>query len=299
MSRLYEALRKSEEENEQRDRVAAVAAPEPSSPPVAEPVPQPINLEAAQSVRIRPGPETRLVALTDERSLGAEEFRVLATRLMNLCAKRELKSVQLMSSVTGEGKTLVSVNLATTLARRYRRRVLLVEGDMRRPGLQRLFGSAGLKGIAQWWVEKDGSLPSYLCRLPDLSLWFLPSGGPCEQPTDILQSARLGEAFRQLVEPFDWVVVDSTPTLQIADANLWARLVDGSLMVVREGLTPVNGLKKGLAGMDNPKLIGVVLNQASEFSRRSYYENHRMKPEPGANGQPQRLKEEPKVRSGS
>ena len=69
---------------------------------------------------------------------------------------------------------------------------------------------------------------------------------------------------------FDWIIVDSTPMLPTVDANLWSRLVDGTILVVREGVALVNALKKGLQALDNPKLVGIVLNEASEFNRSNY-----------------------------
>jgi Mrp family chromosome partitioning ATPase len=103
-----------------------------------------------------------------------------------------------------------------------------------------------------------------------MPLWFLSAGGSHEQPSHILQSTRFAEAFNRLVGLFDWIVVDSTPMLPVADANLWSRLVDGTLLVVREGVGSVKALEKGLASLDNLKLVGTVLNEASESNRTGY-----------------------------
>ena len=78
------------------------------------------------------------------------------------------------------------------------------------------------------------------------------------------------KAFAQLVRQFEWVVVDSTPMLPIVDVNLWSRLVNGTLLVVRDGVTPVKALKKGLQALDHPKLIGVVINDASGPDQMNY-----------------------------
>ncbi len=107
-----------------------------------------------------------------------------------------------------------------------------------------------------------------------MQLWFLSAGPPCDQPSQILQSARFAQAFVRLVGGFDWVVVDSTPMSPIVDANLWSRLVDGTLLVVREGVTPIKALKMGVRGLDNPKWLGVVLNEASDFDRVNYTDQY-------------------------
>jgi Mrp family chromosome partitioning ATPase len=103
-----------------------------------------------------------------------------------------------------------------------------------------------------------------------MPLWFLPAGEACDQPSDLLRSARFVKAFGQLANQFEWTVVDSAPMLPTVDVNLWSRLLDGTLLVVREGTTPVNVLKKGLKALDHPKLIGIVVNDATGFDQVNY-----------------------------
>ena len=276
MSRLYEALRKSETEQKQKGVIDSAVSR--STEEIREIVSDPFELENTPSVQARISPESHLVAWTDPQGLAAEKFRVLMTRLVNLRSQRELKSLQVTSAGTGEGKSLVSANLAVTLARHSESRVLLVEGDLHQPALSRLFGFGELRGMSHWVSSTRVSINSYLYRMNELPLWFLPAGGPCAEPAEILQSGRLTEQFPKFAGWFDWVIVDSTPLLPMADANIWNRLADGTLLVVREGITAVKELKRGLASLDNPKLVGVVLNDASEFDRVNYYDNYYAKP---------------------
>lgn len=277
MSRLYEALRKSEMENQQKGGVALTEAPKLAAtlenPAEAISV-APVELTTAKNVQTRATPNGHLVAMTEPHGLPAEKFRVLTTRLGNLRSQRELKSVQVTSGVVDEGKTLISANLAVTLARHSQNRVLLVEGDLHNPALHALLGLSHLKGVRQWWDDPKSSISDFLYQINDLPLWYLPAGGRFDEPAEVLQSGRFAEAFAQMCGLFDWVVVDSTPLLPMADANIWNRLVDGALLVVREGVTPVNALKKGLESLDDPKLVGVVLNGASEFDRVNYYDQY-------------------------
>jgi capsular exopolysaccharide synthesis family protein len=192
------------------------------------------------------------------------------TRLENLREKRELKCLQITSGVINEGKTLVAGNLAVTLATHSGSRVLLVEGDLHRPTLASKLGLAQLPGLSHWWAGTEDSFARYVYRLDEMPLWFLSAGLACDQPSQILQSARLAGEFGKLRGQFDWIVVDSTPMSPTVDANLWSRLVDGMLLVVREGVTPIKALKSGLASLDNPKLVGIVLNEASEFDQAEY-----------------------------
>lgn len=282
MSRLYEALRKSELENRQPGVVTTELAG-----PAAELVPagiEAVELEGAQTVHPRVSSESHVVALTDPQGLPAEKFRVLVTRLRNLRGQQEMKSLQVTSSSVDEGKTLVAVNLAVTLARHSQNRVLLIEGDLHNPSLHSLLGLSHLKGICHWWREPASALSDFIYHLEGLPLWYLPAGERFDEPTEILQSSRLAENLAQLSGLFDWIVVDSTPLTPMADANIWNRLVDGMLLVVREDVTPVKALKKGLGTVDGPKLVGVVLNGASEFDRVNYYDKRYGAPISSKNG---------------
>lgn len=282
MSRLYEALRKSETENEKRGLTPILS--NRAAETLLDLGSGPLELERAQIQRTRVSPDSHLVALTDPQSLAAEKFRVLVTRLGNLRAQRELKSVQVTSGVPEEGKTIIAANLAVTLARHTQSRVLLVEGDLHKPSLLALLGINQMNGIRQWWSDANAPLSNYIKRIDDLPLWLLAAGGRSDQPAEILQSGRIAEQFAQVSGWFDWIVVDSTPLLPMADANIWSRLVDGNLLVVREGVAPVKTLKKGLESLDNAKLVGLVLNTASEFDRVNYYDQHYAATKPSSNG---------------
>lgn len=279
MSRIHDALRKSEMENRQ----SAVTVPETTvATPELHRSPKVLSSGMAQllepngnrAVSIDVSAAARLVALTDPMSLGAEKFRALATRLDNLRRDRELKSVQVTSGATNDGKTLTAGNLAITLAQRTSSKVLLIEGDLHKPAVAALLGLDQSLGLSQWWSEPDADIAPFIRQWKGMSLWLLTAGKSYDQPSEVLRSARFAKAFLELARWFDWIIVDSTPLQPMVDANLWSRLVDGTLLVVREGVTPVQSLKRGLESLDNPKLIGVVLNEASEFDRVTHYDRY-------------------------
>ena len=288
MSRIRDALRKSEMENRQAEATASevtVTTPELPRPPrmLGSGMAQLLELNGNRAVSIEVSAAARLVALTDPMGLGAEKFRALATRLDNLRRDRELKSLQVTSGATNDGKTLTSGNLAITLAQRTSSKVLLVEGDLHQPAVAALLGLDQSLGLSQWWSEPDADIARFIRQWKGMSLWLLSAGKAYDQPSEILRSARFAKAFLELARWFDWIIVDSTPLQPMVDANLWSRLVDGTLLVVRESVTPVQSLKRGLASLDNPKLIGVVLNEASEFDRVTHYDRYRSSEEKGPN----------------
>jgi capsular exopolysaccharide synthesis family protein len=249
-------------------------------------VPTEVPTEEHPSPNLEFSPATPLIALTNSQSLAAEKFRALATRLSHLRHQREMRSLQVTSSSVGEGKTLIAGNLAATIAVQSGSKVLLVDGDLHRSALAVLFGVGESRGLSHWWSRQDADLAEYLYKMRDLPLWFLGAGRVSDEPSQILQSARFVEAFSRLAEGFDWVVVDSAPMSPTVSTNLWARLLDGTLLVVREGITSVKDLKNGLEALDSPKLVGMVLNEASELGRTSYsiYPDEQKGRRPARNG---------------
>jgi len=224
----------------------------------------------SSTIVVSASPESRLVAFTDPNSLGAEKFRALATRFDHLRNQRQFRSFQVTSGAINEGKSLVAANIAITLAQYSGSKTLLVEGDLHRPTLENSLGLSGTRGLIHWWSDGAADLGKYVHRVNGMPLWFLPAGGPCDQPSDLLRSARFVKAFGQLAGQFEWTVVDSAPMLPTVDVNLWSRLLDGTLLVVREGKTLVKVLKNGLKALDHPKLVGVVVNDATGFDQVNY-----------------------------
>jgi capsular exopolysaccharide synthesis family protein len=266
MSQMYEALRQMEKEQEQKlGRTASPRPPELLHETIAK---KPEFTGSSTQLTIRPAPG--VIALTEPKSSGAEKFRSLAARIDFIRRQNKMRSFQVTSSMNGEGKTFVATNVAITLSKYSSARVLLVEGDLHRPTIADLLGQRDLKGITQWWSGRDQDLDRLLYRLDEMPLWLLGAGAVAEQPSEILQSTRFVEAFKRLADCFDWIVVDSTPMLPIIDATLWSRLLDGTLLVIREGVASVQALKRGIESFDSLKLIGTVMNGTSKSDLAAY-----------------------------
>src|SRR5450432_547727 len=215
---------------------------------------------------------SRLVYFSEPDSLAAEKFRFLGVRLRQMQQTRPLKKVLVTSTIPEEGKSLVSANLAGVLARR-KQRVLLIEGDMRRPTLAQQFGLGRLAGLAEW-LQSGQQTPSNIYRLGGPGLWLMPAGDPPANPLELMQSGRLSQLMSQLSTMFDWIVVDSPPLLPLADTTVWARLTDGVLLVTREGKTEKKQLQRGLDAVKNLSLLGVVLNGCARSDHENYYQRY-------------------------
>jgi receptor protein-tyrosine kinase len=213
-------------------------------------------------------PEHRLVILAAQRSLGAEKIRILCARLRQLQDQRLLKTLLITSTVKDEGKTVLSTNVAMSLAKT-RQRVLLIDGDCHAGKAARLLGTNGSHGLTDWWRSED-AIEKYLLRVNGFPLWFLPAGGFVEQPLEMLQSGRLSDQVNKMSSWFDWIIIDSPPSAPLADAAVWANMADGILLVSREGKTPKRLLRKVLGTLDNKKLLGIVLNDCADPDQRHY-----------------------------
>ena len=233
---------------------------------------RPAALRSCSTVVPNLTPESRAVAIANPASEAAEKFRLLAVRLRNLKQRRDLKRLLITSAVPDEGKSVIAVNLAATLARYKQLRVLLVEGDIRRPRIRTNLGLPAMKGLSEW-LRSDipASEIIYQVNPPGLKFWLLPAGEPLSEPGELMQSGRLAALMDKLSESFDWIVIDSTPILPVADTSIWARLSQGILMVVREGKTEKRQLQKALEALEGSSLLGVVLNSSTNTEHKSYY----------------------------
>jgi capsular exopolysaccharide synthesis family protein len=277
MSHIFEALQKSEAERSPNGQASVMPAELlraaerdalPSTPQETEP-----DLEHFPSVKITPLPNGKLLSLTDTESLAAEKFRFFGVRLRQLQQLRAFKKVLITSTIPEEGKSMICANLAVILARKKRQRVLLLEGDLRRPVLPVRFGLGKVEGLSEWLQGESQSVPN-IYRLEGLNLWLLPAGRAPENPLEMMQSSRLAGLMDQLGNWFDWILIDSPPILPLADTSVWMRMADGIILVAREGVTEKRELKRGLELLEPSKLLGVVLNSSTETDHSNYYQRY-------------------------
>jgi capsular exopolysaccharide synthesis family protein len=223
-----------------------------------------------QSLHVSLTPQSRLVSLIDSGSPAAEAFRLLGVRLRHLKRDRSLKKVLITSTIPQEGKSMVAANLACTLALRTHQRILLLEGDLRRPSLSQRFGLGKNAGLCEY-LQGERSLIMSIYHLDSPNLWILPAGSAPSNALELLQSGRLSVLMNQLAEWFDWVIIDSPPVLPLADTSVWMRLADGILLVTRQGTTEKRKLRRGLEALEPKKLIGALVNGSENAADSDYY----------------------------
>jgi capsular exopolysaccharide synthesis family protein len=232
----------------------------------------PTSWQEFESLPVTLFPYNKLVAVTQKEGLAAEKFRFLAVRLRHLQQRRPLKELLITSAMPEEGKSTVAANLACTLASRRQQKTLLLEGDLRRPTLDRLFGLNRIVGLSEYLQGVVTRLPVY--RLDSLGIWFLPPGRVPQNPLELMQAGRLSPLLDQLKALFDWIVIDSPPVLPLADTSVWAKSADGILLVTRQGTTEKEQLKRGLETLDASKILGALLNSSANAAHNDYYQRY-------------------------
>ena len=212
------------------------------------------------------------IVLSPEAPPGSvEQYRRLAATLHHAQAQTGMKIVMVASAMPGEGKTLTATNLALTLSESYRRKVLVIDADLRRPSMHTIFDIPNIAGLNEALTAVD-ILPSAFELSARLTL--LPAGRPNPDPMGILTSPAMRELVRNAGDGFDWVIVDTPPVGLLTDANILAGMVDAVIMVVAAGKVSHKIVQRAADALGRERIIGVVLNRAvgSPFGETYKYE---------------------------
>jgi capsular exopolysaccharide synthesis family protein len=229
----------------------------------------------------------RLVVNRDIPHTAIEQYRRLAAVMYQAQANRGTKTVMVASAYAAEGKSLTATNLALTLSESYRRNVLLIDADLRRPTLHDTFELPNLAGLSDW-LKADGPTTMPLIHVtPHLAV--IPGGRPDHDPMSGLVSDRMQLVIRQASERFDWVIIDTPPVAFLPDGHLLSAMVDTVVLVVNAGDTPAVAVQRAVAELGHDRIIGVVLNRAETSSMYGYgetaYNNRYRYQQPAGSGQ--------------
>jgi succinoglycan biosynthesis transport protein ExoP len=208
--------------------------------------------------------DTHLVSDLDQQSVSAEAFRSIRTNLQFLDVDSPPRVIVVSSSLPGEGKSTLAVNLATLLAQTGSR-VTLIEADLRRPRVTRYMGlisGAGLTNVLAGTV----SLHDVAQPWGDGKLTVLAAGPMPPNPSEMLGSTQMRALLDDLRQTNDFVVIDAPPLLAVTDAALLAVLSDGCVLATRYGATRREQLAEAAATLDriDAKLLGVILNRVPQ-----------------------------------
>jgi capsular exopolysaccharide synthesis family protein len=259
MSRIHDALKRAEQERatsmgthvepafdqpEVRNEVQREYMPsmQPSGaaarPTMASAMTYESLLARCPQTEWSPDPRTMLFFQEDDSRIGAEEFRTLRSRLYQIREKMPLKRLLVTSALPKEGKSFVAANLAQVLVRQHGRRVLVIDGDLRNPGMHRHLGAPQSPGLAEYLLGECDEVAA-LQRGPMENLFFMPAGRIAGSAPELLSNGRLKLLLQRLEPLFDWIILDSSPVIPVSDATLVASCCDGILMVVPMRRLPI------------------------------------------------------------
>lgn len=241
--------------------------------------------------QIKPSQAKTLQALTESaNSLTGEAFRNLRTMVDFALVSGRNKALLVTSSIQSEGKTYVSANLAIAFAQ-IGERVLLISGDLRRPRLHKMFEHSNQKGISSFLANgSDVAELDELVSPTDIpGLNILHCGIQPPNPSELLNTPRLGALAAWAQSRFDRVIIDSTPLFPVSDTLLWGRHVPAAVFVVRYGFTRVPVIHNALQKLKTAaiKVHGVIINEAKlggltyySYGSSQYYQDyHQPQPE--------------------
>ena len=288
MSRIHDALKRAEQERassmgthvEPSYEQPEVQGQNIPMPPMQSPVTSGIHsssdlsyetlLARCPQTNWHPDPMTMLFFEEDDKRIGAEEFRTLRSRLYQIREKMPLKRLLVTSALPKEGKSFVAANLAQVMVRQHGRRALVIDADLRNPGMHRHLGTQQSPGLSDYLAGECDEFAA-IQRGPMENLFFLPAGRVVASAPELLANGRL-KLLLQRIEPlFDWIILDSSPVIPVSDSTLVANNVDGVLMVVRSNRTPSDIARRAREEFPDKLLLGVVLNGTPSGERSKYY----------------------------
>jgi capsular exopolysaccharide synthesis family protein len=181
-----------------------------------------------------------------------------------------------------EGKTFVAANLAMSLARNQNNRILIIDADLRRPGLNRILGAPNTIGLTEYLagtakvqdiLQRNQNLrivdSGFVRNIPNLT--FISAGMGGDNSSELVANHRIEELVVTLSPHFDWILIDSPPVLAFADAIDLSRAADAVLLVARAATTPFDVAQRAQAAFSNSRILGFVLNAVKNAPRNSSY----------------------------
>ena len=215
--------------------------------------------------------KNKLVVYNDPKSPISEIYRTIRTNILFSSFDKELKTLTVTSSLEGEGKTTTLCNLAVTLAQQ-NKRVLVVDADLRRPKVHRMFQVANHEGLTELLISMTEP-ESFIHETFVNNLFVLPTGVIPPNPAELLASSRMKHFLENVRAKFDYVLVDIPPINVVTDGLLVANRMDGVVLVCDSGRVAIEEAKKAKEQLVNAKanVLGVVLNNVKQDGTTYYY----------------------------
>jgi capsular exopolysaccharide synthesis family protein len=223
------------------------------------------------------GLDPGLISILDPFSLQTDLFKTLRGKILFPVSGEPPRSLMVTSAVPGEGKTYIASNLAVNVALNIAEYVLLVDCDLRRPRLHKMFGFDQVKGLSDH-LANGTELYDLLHKTVVDKLTLLPAGTPPLNPSEILSSAKMANLIDEVKSRYDdrYLIIDSPPPMLAPETSAIAKRVDGIIIVIKYGETPLKLIEQMMESLNKEKIIGAVINRFDTHTSGNYgYKKYR------------------------
>ena len=215
--------------------------------------------------------DENMVSLLNPQSFEGEQFKILRTNLLFPSSGKSPRTILVTSSMPDEGKSLISANLAISIAQGIQEHVLLIDCDIRRPCIHTQFGFGNVPGLSDH-LSRGIPVSSLLLKTKVNKLSILPGGNPSYNPAELVSSQKMSRLLQEVKYRYSdrFIVIDSPPPKLTSESSALSRQVDGVLLVIEYGRTSREMVSDLVKTIGKEKIIGIVLNKLDmRFS--SYY----------------------------
>jgi receptor protein-tyrosine kinase/non-specific protein-tyrosine kinase len=274
MSRIEKALEKAAQLR--KSGSAEVRNDQPSAPQWREqPAQQTSPYSRSEIVNINPN-NLYLTTLNDPDSLASEEYRKLKSILVKMTKGEKFNNVLMVTSaIADEGKSITALNLAISLAREFDHTVLLIDADLRRPSIHKYLDIEPGLGLADCLA--DGiDIGKTIINTGIGKLSVIPAGKVLQNPLEFFTSQKMQDLIAEIKHryPDRYVIIDTPPYLPFAETRSLSHLVDGVILVVKEGLASQESIKEALESLKECNVLGVVFNDATISNQDGRYKDY-------------------------
>ena len=270
MGKISDALDKHQKEREIRTETFS------SHPPSV--TPEKVSLmEVQKEIITQSSYDPKLVVVTAPESYEAENFKLLRAQIMFAKDRKRPRTIMVTSAMPSDGKTFVSSNLAVSIAQGIDEHVLLVDCDLRRPDIHKMFGLSTSDGLREHLSHKK-ELSDLIIKTKINKLSLLPAGHPTHNPSELLASGAMVSFLEEIRGRYEdrIIILDTAPSQVLAEAHVLSNFVDGIIFFVRSERTPRELIRKAVGTLGRDKILGLVFNGYSHEQKTygKYYHKY-------------------------
>ena len=213
-----------------------------------------------------------ILSYKEPKSVIAEQYRNIRTSIQYSNLDKKLKTILVTSSTKNEGKTITTTNLAVNFAAIDKKKVLIIDCDIRNPSIHKEFGITNVGGLTDLLIEKN-NIENYIKTTEIDNLHVLTAGVIPPNPSEILASKLMKDLLNDLKQIYDYIFIDTPPIGIVMDAGTLANKVDATILVVKSNGVEFKQLEETKRKLDavNANIIGVVLNAYKSEKDNNYY----------------------------